>query len=169
VLENLAWDPASLELLSANATTGRPLPHELIARIVAARRFDAAYATVVQAFYASVDQELHTEPPPVPTLAIWKRTLEAMTPLHFVDGILPQASFVHLMNGYEGSYYGYLWAQVRADALYAALAPGGTPDPRAGRRFRDDILAPARSRDPEAEIAAFLGLPSPKSLPADIR
>jgi Zn-dependent oligopeptidase len=85
------------------------------------------------------------------------------------------------MNGYEGGYYGYLWAQVRADDLYATLAPGGVPDPRAGRRFRDDILAPARSRDPDAEMRAFLGRPAdprafyralglePKSLPAAIR
>jgi len=160
VLENLAWDPAALERLSANVDTGRPLPRDLIARIVAARGFDAAYATVVQTFYAAVDQELHSQPPPVPTLAIWQRTLAAMTPLRFVDGTLPQASFVHLMNGYEGGYYAYLWAQVRADDLYATLAPGGRPDPDAGRRFRADVLAPARSRDPEAELRAFLGRPT---------
>ena len=181
VLENLAWDRDSLERLSSNVDTGKPLPRELIARILAARRFDAAYTTVVQTFYAAVDQALHEQTPPVATLVIWKRTLTAMTPLPFVDGTLPQASFVHLMNGYEGGYYSYLWAQVWADDLFATLAPGGVPDPRAGRRFRDDILAPARSLDPGTEMRAFLGRPAdprafyralglePKSLPAAIR
>ncbi len=160
VLENLAWDPAALARLSAHVDDGRPLPPEFIARLIAARRFDAAYATVVQTFYAAVDQQLHLAVPPVDVTAIWKRTLAAMTPLPFAESTLPQASFVHLMNGYEGGYYAYLWAQVDADDLYAALAPGGRLDPAAGRRFRAEVLAPARSVDPETAVRRFLGRPA---------
>jgi thimet oligopeptidase len=160
MMEQLAWSPAALARLSANVEGGAPLPADLIARMLAARRFDAAYATVVQTFYAAVDQQLHLAAPPVDVLAIWQRTLAAMTPLPFAAGTLPQASFAHLMNGYEAGYYGYLWAQVDADDLYAALAPAGVPDPQAGRRLRDEVLAPARSLDPQTAMLHFLGRPA---------
>jgi Zn-dependent oligopeptidase len=146
-----------LEALSSNVRDGRPLPRDLIARMRAARRFDAAYAAVVQVFYAGVDQRYHTLPPPVATTAVWKRSLAALTPNRFADGTIPQASFAHLMNGYEGGYYAYLWSDVYAQDLFSAFAARGVRNARIGARFRADVLAPARSLDPSVEVERFLG------------
>lgn len=157
--EELAWEPAALSRLSAGPG-GRTLPPELIARLIAARRFDAAYATVVQTFYAALDQRLHAAVPPADITAVWASTLAELTPLRFVAGTLPQASFVHLMNGYEGGYYAYLWSRVYAADMAAALAPGGVPDPLAGARLREDVLAPARAGQPDTEMERFFGRPA---------
>jgi thimet oligopeptidase len=159
MMETFAWEPAVLAQLSANVATGRPLPARLIARMIAARGFDAAYASVLQIFYAAVDQRFHTLPSPVATTAVWKRTFAELTPGRFVDGTIPQASFAHLMNGYEGGYYAYLWSQVDAQDLFAAFRAAGLENPRVGRRFRDDVLAPARTFEPDVEVRRFLGRP----------
>jgi thimet oligopeptidase len=156
-LEGFAWDPAVLAQLSSNVRDGRPLPPQLIARMRAARGFDAAYAAVVQVFYATVDQRYHTLPPPVATTKVWKRSVAELTPARFVDGTIPQASFTHLMNGYEGGYYAYLWSAAYAQDLFSAFADAN--DTRTGERFRADVLAPARSLDPSVEVRRFLGRP----------
>jgi Zn-dependent oligopeptidase len=50
-----------------------------------------------------------------------------------------------------------LWSGVYAQDLFSAFAGAG--DARTGKRFRDDVLAPARSLDPNVEVRRFLGRP----------
>jgi thimet oligopeptidase len=159
MLENFVWNPAILKQISSNVETGQPLPDALIAKMIAARYFDEAYSTVIQDFYATVDQRYHTLPPPVATTAVWKRTLHELTPNDFVEGTLPQAGFGHLMNGYEAQYYGYLWSKVYAQDMFTAFKVGGLENPAVGMRYRNDILAPARSIEPALEVRHFLGRP----------
>jgi thimet oligopeptidase len=159
MLENFVWDPAILKEISSNVDTGAPLPDDLIGKIIAARYFDESTFEVGQAFLSTVDQLYHTLPPPVDTTAVWKRTLTAMTPSVFLDGTIPQASFNHLMNGYEAQYYGYLWSKVYAQDMFTAFQKGGLENPAVGARYRKDILAPARMIEPDAEVRAFLGRP----------
>jgi thimet oligopeptidase len=157
MLENFVWDPAILKRISANVESGAPLPDDLIAKMIAARSFDRAYSTVQQVFYASVDQAYHVRTSPLDTSAIWKQRFEALTPNRFVDGTFPQASFDHLMGGYEAGYYGYLWSKVYAQDMFTAFQAGGLQNPAVGKRYRDDILAPARLEEPDAEVHRFLG------------
>jgi thimet oligopeptidase len=159
MLENFVWDPTILKEISSNVDTGAPLPDDLIAKMDAARYFDEASFEVSQAFLSTVDQLYHTLPPPIDTTAVWKRTLMAMTPSVFVDGTIPQASFGHLMSGYEAQYYGYLWSKVYAQDMFTAFQKGGLENPAVGARYRKDILAPARMIEPDAEVRAFLGRP----------
>jgi thimet oligopeptidase len=159
MLENFVWDPTILKEISSNVDTGSPLPDDLIQKMIAARYFDEATGTVVQDFYATIDQRFHTLPPPVDTTAVWKATYNAQTPGKFVDGVFPQASFGHLMGGYEAGYYGYLWAKVYAQDMFTAFKKGGLENPAVGARYRNDILAPARSLEPDVEVRNFLGRP----------
>ena len=159
MLENFVWDPAILKQISSNVDTGAPLTDDLIAKMIAARYFDEATAEVGQAFLATIDQRYHTMPPPVDTTAVYKNTLLEMTPSAWVDGIIPQASIGHFMNGYEAQYYGYLWSKVYAQDMFTAFQTGGLENPAVGARYRKDILAPARMIEPDAEVRAFLGRP----------
>jgi thimet oligopeptidase len=159
MLENFVWDPTVLKQISSNVDTGAPLPDDLIAKMIAARYFDEATSTVAQDFYATVDQLYHTLPPPVDTTAVWKATYNARTPGKFVDGVYPQAGFGHLMGGYEAGYYSYLWAKVYAQDMFTAFKKGGLENPAVGARYRNDILAPARSLEPDVEVRNFLGRP----------
>ena len=131
LLEQFAWNPAVLEELSANVASGAPLPRALIAKMIAARAFGAASLET---------HALHT------------------TALGgFADGTIPQASFAHLMNGYEAQYYGYLWSEVYAQDVFSAFERDGLENAAVGARFRKDILAPARMIEPDAEVRTFLG------------
>ncbi len=159
MLENFVWNPAILKEISSNVDTGAQLPDDLIAKMIAARYFDEATFTVTQAFYATIDQRFHTLRPPVDTVAVWKALYNKMTPGTFVDGTFPESGFDHLMGGYEAGYYGYLWSKVYAQDMFTAFKTGGLENPAVGARYRNEILAPARSIEPDVEVRNFLGRP----------
>jgi thimet oligopeptidase len=159
MLENWAWDPGILKRVSSNVTTGQPLPDDLIQKMIAARYVHYALATTTQILYATVDMEYHTMKPPVDTTTVWKTTVARTTPNGFVDGTHPQAGFGHLMGGYDAGYYGYLWSKVYAQDMFSRFRAQGLTSPIAGAAYRKDILAPARTEEPDQEVRAFLGRP----------
>jgi thimet oligopeptidase len=159
MLENWAWDPGILRRVSSNVTTGQPLPDELINKMIAARYVHYALQTSQQILYATVDMEYHTAKPPVDTTAVWRATVARTTPNHFVEGTHPQADFGHLMGGYDAGYYGYLWSKVYAQDMFSRFQAQGLTSPIAGAAYRKDILAPARAKEPDREVRAFLGRP----------
>jgi thimet oligopeptidase len=159
MLENWAWDPSILKRVSANVTTGEPLPDDLIKKMIAARYVHYALATTQQILYGTVDMKYHTAKPPVDSTAVWKATVAATTPNGFVDGTHPQSGFGHLMGGYDAGYYGYLWSKVYAQDMFSRFKAQGLTNPVAGMAYRNDILAPARLEEPDQEVRAFLGRP----------
>ena len=157
MLENWAWDPGILKEVSANVRTGAPLPDALIAQMIAARYLDYALATTQQILYARVDMAIHSSGAHVDTTQVWKSLVPSLTPNAFVDGTHPQAGFVHLMTGYDAGYYGYLWSKVYAQDMFSAFKTAGLESATVGARYRADVLAPARTYEPDAEVTAFLG------------
>jgi thimet oligopeptidase len=164
MLENWVWDPQILKLLSAKVDTGEPLPDDLIAKMRAARSADATssfnpYAATRQIMLAQIDMAYHTSGAKVDTTAVWARIAAADTPLPLAPGVHPQATFGHLMGGYDAGYYGYLWSLVYAQDMFTAFQAGGLESPRVGARYRKYILEPAREIEPDQEVRAFLGRP----------
>jgi thimet oligopeptidase len=159
MLENWVWNPAILKELSSNVVTGAPLPDDLIAKMIAARYFDYALYTTQQVLYSTVDMRYHTLGAHVDTTAVWKETQARTTPIGYIDGTIPQAAFGHLMSGYDAGYYGYLWSKVYAQDMFTAFQSAGLENPEVGLRYRRDILAPARTYEPDAEVAKLLGRP----------
>ena len=158
MLENFVWDRSILKKISANVATGEPLPDTLIASMNAARHYNQAWNSIgSDIFYALVDQRIHTATPPVDTTAIWEATRTRYTPDPFVPGTYREASFTHLMGGYEGTYYAYAWAKVYAMDMFTAFQKDGLQNPAVGARYRKDILAPARSVEPDVLVKNFLG------------
>ena len=157
MLENFAWQPAILKRVSANVTTGEPLPDDLIQKLIATRYVHYALATTSQILYATVDMKYHTMPPPFDPTAVWAQTVAQTTPNQFVAGTHPESEFGHLMGGYDAGYYGYLWSKVYAQDLFSRFAQQGLLDPAVGTAYRNDILAPARAEEPDQEVQAFLG------------
>ena len=170
MLENFVWDPAILKKISSNVATGEPLPDALIASMNAARHYNQAWTSIgTDIFYALVDQRIHTAPPPVDTTATWQATKTNYTPDLFVPGTYREASFTHLMGGYEGTYYAYAWAKVYAIDLFTAFQKDGLQNPAVGARYRKEILAPARMLEPDVLVKNFLGRPmKPDAYYADL-
>ena len=170
MLENFVWDAAILKKITSNASTGEPMPDAMIASLNAGRHFNQAWTHLgSNVFYALVDQRYHTATPPADTTAIWAATRARYTADQFVAGTTPQASFTHLMGGYEGTYYGYAWAKVYAMDLFTAFQKGGLQNAAVGLRYRQEILAPARMQEPDTLVQKFLGRPmSPDAFYADL-
>jgi thimet oligopeptidase len=159
MLENFVWQPSILKQISSNWKTGAPLPDDLINALVRSRYVDDAYDYTGQILYSEVDMTYHSSGPHVDTTAVWDKLEQQLTPLPAVEGIHPQASFGHLMGGYDAGYYGYLWSKVYAQDMFTAFLQGGLENPAVGMRYRQDILEPARTYDPDVEVEHFLGRP----------
>ncbi len=169
MLENFVWDPVILKKISSNPA-GEPLPDALIAKMNAARHFDAAWLEVGSTiFYSLVDQRIHTVKPPVDTSAIWREGKAAWTVDDFVEGTYRQASIDHFMAGYEGGIYAYPWAKVYAMDMFTAFQKEGLQNPAVGMRYRKEILAPGRTVEPDVLVQRFLGRPmKPDAFYADL-
>ena len=157
MLENFVWQPSVLKQISSNWQTGQPLPDDLTSSLIASRYVDNAYFTTRQIMLARIDMTYHTSGPHVDTTAVWDRLAAELTPIPAPPEIRPQASFGHLMGGYDAGYYGYLWSKVYAQDMFTAFLNGGLENPAVGMRYRRDILQPARTYDPDVEVKRFLG------------
>jgi len=159
MLENWVWQPSILKQLSSRYDTGAPMPDDLIQKLIASRYVDQSYDYTRQAFYALVDMKYHTLGEHVDTTKVWADLLPKTTPSTFVPGTIPQAGFGHLMAGYDAGYYGYLWSKVYAQDMFTRFQRQGLESPIAGAAYRQDILAPAQTYEPDQEVTKFLGRP----------
>jgi thimet oligopeptidase len=159
MLENWMWEPSVLARVSRHYATGKPLPDSLIRRMLALKHFRDGNNGTAQAFYSAYDLALHTSGASVDPLPLWNRLAVELTPLPDPEGSLGPASFGHLMGGYDAGYYGYLWSKVYAQDLYTRFAREGALNARTGRAYRETILAPGATVEPDAVLRNFLGRP----------
>jgi Zn-dependent oligopeptidase len=159
MLENWMWEPAVLARVSRHHVTGKPLPDSLIRRMLALKHFRDGFSGTTQAFFAAYDLALHTSGPSVEPLPLWTKMAAEYTPLVDPEGSLGPANFGHLMAGYDAGYYGYLWSKVYAQDLYTRFAREGALSARAGRAYRDVILARGATEEPDTLLRKFLGRP----------
>jgi Zn-dependent oligopeptidase len=159
MLENWMWEPAVLARVSKHVETGRPLPDSLIARMLALKHFRDGLNGTAQAFYSAYDLALHSGDPSVDPLVLWNRLSAELTPIPDIEGSFGPASFGHLMGGYDAGYYGYLWSKVYAQDLYTRFSREGPMNRATGRAYRETVLAPAATEEPDALLQRFLGRP----------
>ena len=159
MLENWMWQPSVLARVSSNVTTGKPLPPDLIKRMIALRQLGAGYGNSLQAFLAMYDMRLHTSSVPLDTKVTWDSLQARMLPRITLTGDYPAASFSHLMEGYDAGYYGYLWSKAYAQDLFTRFEKDGVMSASAGMAYRRDILEPGGIREPDALLQSFLGRP----------
>jgi thimet oligopeptidase len=139
------------------------LPDDLIRRLLATRHVGDGIFYARQVMYATIDLDYHTSGEKVDTTAIWDRRRKALT-LSVVEGSQPQATFGHLMGGYDSGYYGYLWSKVYAEDMFTVFERYGLTSRKAGMRYRLWILARGNDADPDVLLRGFLGRkPSPEA------
>jgi thimet oligopeptidase len=159
MLENWMWEPAVLARVSKHYETGKPLPDSLIKRMLALKHFRDGFNGTSQAFYAAYDLALHSGNPSVDALALWNKLSTELEALPEMEGNLGPAGFGHLMGGYDAGYYGYLWSKVYAQDLYTRFAKEGPMNPRTGRAYRELVVSPAATQEPDTALQRFLGRP----------
>lgn len=150
MLENWVWDAKLLARMTA-----KPLPDDLLRRMLAAKNVNVGLVTLRQLFFGSIDQLYHTDPPR-DTTAAYGRLMERISLIPMSAGVHPEASFGHLM-GYDAGYYGYMWSKVYAEDMASRFQTEGLLNPVTGRRYRELVLEKGSSEDEAKLLRDFLG------------
>ena len=160
MLERWAWDPQVLKKISKHYKTGEPLPDDLIKRMIAAKNFGAGGMYLRQNFFAQYDMTLHTADTTPDSTKLYFELTKKIRGLPLTKGTIPQASFGHIMGGYDAGYYGYLWSEVIAEDFFGEFKKRGIFNPETGLKFRREILEKGGTLDEEKMVENFLGRPA---------
>jgi oligopeptidase A len=160
-MEQYAWRPEVLPLISAHVVTGESLPEEQLHRLLGSRSFHAGMHAVRQLEFALFDFRLHAEFDP----AQGPRTQEIIAAVRAAVAVVRAPafnrfahSFQHVFaGGYAAGYYSYKWAEVLAADAFAAFEEEGVFDAAVAQRFLDQLLSQGGSRDAMEAFVAFRG------------
>ena len=159
LLERWAWNPQVLKQISRHYKTGEPLPDELIARMIAAKNFGSGGFYLRQNFFAQYDMTLHTADKTPDSTRLYFDLTKRIRGGALTKNTLPQASFGHIMGGYDAGYYGYLWSEVIAEDFFSEFKKNGIFNPEIGLKFRREILEKGGTEDETKLVENFLGRP----------
>jgi Zn-dependent oligopeptidase len=97
--------------LSKHHETGKPLPTELLEKMIAAKNVGEGLGLVREIYLSSLDLAIHGEAPPADAAGLQALVDEMRPRLSLVDnppGANMLRSFGHLMNQYSAGHYGYM-------------------------------------------------------------
>jgi peptidyl-dipeptidase Dcp len=163
--EHWFLEPQVLERFAIHHKTGKPMPKELIDRIVAARTFGQGFATIEYTACALLDVELH-KMTNYDNLDLHAFEREALKRIEMPEEIVMRhrlPHFIHLFadglgDGYSAGYYSYLWSQVLdTDGFDAFKEAKDAFDPKVASRLRQFIYSGGNTRDPMEAYVAFRG------------
>jgi peptidyl-dipeptidase Dcp len=160
--EDWAIQPEILANYARHYQTGEPIPKDLLAKAIRAKKFNKGFDTLEYLAAAQLDLEWHmltSEKVPADVELFEAESLKKVGIDH--PAVPPRyrtAYFAHIWSGgYSSSYYAYLWSEeLAADAFAYMLAHGGCTREN-GDSFRKEILSRGSSRDPMASYKAFRG------------
>jgi len=161
LFEHWIDEPEVLERHARHHRSGEPIPHVLVERVRAARRFGQAYESVRYTASALVDMAAHAAAEPIDDVVAFEARVLAERGAPAVAGLnhrLPH--FQHLFSGssYAAGYYVYLWAEVLDADAYDAFVEAGDPfDAATAQRARRWIYSSGNSVEPGAAYEAFRG------------
>ncbi len=157
MLENWVWDENALKKLSGHyQDVTKPLPSDLIQKMIAAKLANSGIRYLRQLTFAKIDMAYHQQPK-VDTTAIYKKYSAEVMLIPIQEGTMPEAGFGHLMGGYDSGYYGYLWSEVFAQDMFTRFEKEGVLNPKVGIDYRRWILEQGGEQEPFVLIKGFLG------------
>ena len=163
-MENFAWQPEVIEMISGHYQTGEPLPSELLEKLRASRVFHAGLQMVRQLELALFDIRLHAEFNP-------KTGSDVSGLIEEIRGqvaVIRQPEFNRFANafshifggGYAAGYYSYKWAEVLAADAWSAFEQQGIFSAELATRFRQTILEIGGTVEIADAFKAFRGRPA---------
>ena len=160
-MEQYAWRPEVLPLISAHHETGAPLPQELLQRLLGSRSFLAGLDAVRQLEFALFDFRLHAEYDPARGARVRELLEEVRAEVAVVrppDSNRFAHGFTHIFaGGYAAGYYSYKWAEVLSADAFSAFEEEGVFSHVVAARFLDTILAQGGSVDAMDAFVRFRG------------
>lgn len=157
--ENFFYSREFLSGFARHYETGEPMPTELYDRMMAARRFGAAYACMRQLNFGFLDFGFHTVESPVSDIEAVEHSAIAPVMI-FADQpeTLIATSFGHIFSGgYAAGYYSYKWAEVLDADAFDYFEQNGTFNHTLAESFRRNILERGGSAPADELYRAFRG------------
>lgn len=159
-MENWCWEKDALKLISSHYQTNAPLPDDMLARLKAAKNFQAGLGMIRQLEFALFDFKMHLQYQ-APDAKI-QQTLDQVRAEY---GVVPvpaynrfQHSFSHIFaGGYAAGYYSYLWAERLSSDAFSRFEEEGIFNESTGRSFLNEILEKGGSQEPSDLFLAFRG------------
>ena len=160
--EHWALNPKVLAHYAINYKTGKPMPKELVDKLINARHFNAGYKMTELVEAAELDMQWHSLPGGAPLQNVDQFETSALERTHvYLPPVPPRyrsSYFLHIWaNGYQAGYYSYLWTAMLADDGYGWCVQHGGLTRANGQRFRDLILSRGNTEDYATMFRSFYG------------
>ncbi len=157
--ENYLTEKEFLDGFAKHYETGKPIPSELIDRIVASSQYGAAYACFRQLGFGMLDLAWHTITAPVQDPEKFENeALESVSMFEPIAGTMFAPTFGHIFSGgYAAGYYSYKWAEVLDADAFAHFKEHGIFDRATADSFRKNILSRGGTEDPAELYRRFRG------------
>jgi len=162
--EMWAREPKVVEHYAHDYRSGTPMPPELLAKVLAAQKFNQGYATLEYIEAAQVDLAWHlidtAQAPAAASVPGFEAAALKDAGLEYAP-IQPRyhsGYFSHIFaGGYSAGYYAYLWSEVLArDTGQWFHAHGGLTREN-GDTLRRKVLSRGRTEDPQVLFRNFYG------------
>jgi peptidyl-dipeptidase Dcp len=170
LFERWLEQPEVLRRFAVHYKTGKPMPDELIERLLKSAKFNQGFANVEYLSSALVVLDLHNAKDGA-AIDVTKIESEMLDRIGMPEAIsmrhrLPHFSHLFSGGGYAAGYYSYLWSEVLADdAFDAFLETKDLFDPATAKRLREFVLSAGYLRDPAEAYRRFRGRdPRPEAL-----
>ena len=166
LMENWCWQPQALGMISSHYLEEKPLPADLLEKMLAAKNFQAGMKSMRQLEFALFDLLLHQ----MATVGLPQQhsgefvadtlaSVRSQTAVYPLPGYLRfQNSFSHIFaGGYAAGYYSYKWAEVLSADVFSRFSETGVFDARTGTEFLSKILARGGGADALTLFIDFMG------------
>jgi peptidyl-dipeptidase Dcp len=145
--------PEVLKNYAVHHETGKPMPKELLDKVLATQKFNQGFATTEYLSASLLDQALHQlSPEQVPTgEEVIAFEADALKTAGVAMDVIPpryrSTYFSHIIGGYSAGYYSYIWSEVLdADTVEWFKENGGLKREN-GDHFRKTLLSRGGSKD----------------------
>ena len=162
--EMWAREPSVVAHYARHYQTGAPMPPELLAKVLAAQRFNQGYATTEYLEAAVLDQAWHqitvAEAPSAQQVPAFEQHALDASGLNYppVPPRYHSTYFAHIFeSGYSAGYYAYLWSEVLARDTGEWFHTHGGLTRANGDFLRTRVLSRGRSEDPQVQFRKFYG------------
>ncbi|HMS16556.1 MAG TPA: M3 family metallopeptidase [Planctomycetota bacterium] len=157
-----SW-PSILKSYALHYETGEPMPAELLAKVLAASKFNQGYATTEYLSAALLDQRWYQlKPDQVPDASgvmAFERDMLARDGFDYAP-VPPRYRtpyFSHIMSGYSAGYYSYIWSEVLDAHSVQWFKKNGGLSRKNGEHFRRSLLSRGGSQEAMDLYRAFTG------------
>jgi oligopeptidase A len=148
-LEYFAYEKDVLKLFAKHYKSGEVISDEMIEKIIKAKNFQSALATLRQVEFATFDFKLHQK------LYSGEQVQQLLDEVRKeVAVIIPpsynkfQNGFAHIFaGGYSAGYYSYKWAEVLSADAFMLFIENGVLNKELAKKYSDTIFAKGGSVD----------------------